>query len=381
MESFSDVFPAGPEMYSASTATSAISDEDRQVLATTRAPERLREWSKVEEKEAYEKLLWWGKTRERRNGTLPELRAWLDFKAPMSADVKALLRTLAGCAERNAHTGRVVDYFAQHRFLNANWLGEKHWALMMTRMAGLVEAEPPRHYREPELNISDDYEELGSHLQTWAAKEHDRLQALPGLEGEDELTHNLRAALVWDLVSTTAADLDDAVANFLYYTEGDRYRDPDYGAAAKHGRRAICLYYIIRLRAGYSLDNEDGKHYVFGNLLTFQFEKDTSGLDGIRDTHWPPSCNWSDREARNAMYRVQESAFAEWLKRNHSTEPKLYKKHAHYDTLREYVAGWFASTRLRQTVFSFWETARWIPDSKRFKAAGEEWNQLATAAH
>ena len=76
-------FFAGPGRYSASTATSAITDEDRQVLVTTRAPERLREWSGEEEKEAYAKLLWWGKTRERRNGTLPELRAWLDFKAPM----------------------------------------------------------------------------------------------------------------------------------------------------------------------------------------------------------------------------------------------------------------------------------------------------------
>jgi len=360
--------------YSASTATDAISDEDRQVLVATRAPERLREWSDVEEKEAYEKLLWWGKTRERRNGTLPELRAWLDFKAPMSADVKALLRTLAGCAERNAHTGRVVDFFAQHRYLNADQ-GEKHWALMMTRMTGLVKAELPRHYREPELNISDDYAKLGGFLKTWAAKEHDRLQALPGLEGEDELTHNLRAALVWDLVSTTAAELDDAVANFLYYTEGDHYRDPDLGAAAKHGRCAICLYYIIRLRAEFLLDNEDGTNYVFGNLLSYQFERD------IGDTHRPPSCDWSDREARKAVYRVQESAFGQWRKGNHDAEPKLYKKHAHYETLREYVAGWFASTRLRQTVFSCWETARWIPDSKRFKAAGEEWNQLATAAH
>jgi hypothetical protein len=366
MESFSDVFPAGPEMYSASAATSAITDEDRQVLATTRAPERLREWSEVEEKEAYLKLLWWGKTRERRNGTLPELRAWLDFKAPMSADVKALLRTLAGCAERNAHTGRVIDFFSQHRLLNEPYICGSRCALIMQAL-GLVKAELPWHYREPELNISEYYEELGGFLQAWAAKEYDRLQALPGLEGEDELTHNLRAALVWDLVSTTAADLDDAVANFLYYTKGSRYRDPDLGAATKHCRHATCLYYIICMRAECPPKIEDGTSYEFGNLCL-------SALEGILLT-------WFDEEAHLDRLRAEEQAFAQWLGHNHDAEPKLYKKHAHYDTLREYVAGWFASTRLRQTVFSCWETARWIPDSKRFKAAGEEWNQLATAAH
>lgn len=374
MEYFPGVFPVGPERYSATTATSAITDEDRQVLLATRAPERLEEWCQVHAKEAYVNLLWWGKTRERRNGTLPELRAWLDFKAPMSADVKALLHTLAGCAKRNAHTGRVVDFFAQHRYLKADQ-GEKRWANMMTCMAGLVKAEPPRHYREPELKISDDYEELGRCLQTWASKEHDRLQELPGLEGEDELTHNLRTALVWDLVSTTATELDDAVANFLYYTEGSRYQDPDLDAAAKHGRRALSLYYIICCRAEFSLDNEDSKNYVFGNLLNMQFER------AVCDSSRPPSCDWSDPTAHRSTYLAKEHAFGQWFKCNYDAEPKLFKKHAHYDTLREYVAGWFASTRLRQVVFSHWETARFIPDSKRFKAAGEEWSQLAAAVH
>lgn len=369
-------FFAGPGGYSASTATGAISDEDRQVLVATRAPERLREWSEVEAKEAYLKLLWWGKTRERRNGTLPELRAWLDFKAPMSAEVKALLRTLGACAKRDAHTGRVIDFFSQHRFLNERFITRRSSSCASIMKAhGLVKAELPRHYREPELNISEDYEDLGRHLQAWAAKEYDRLQTLPGLEGEDELTHNLRAALVWDLVSTTAADLDDAVANFLYYTEGNSYEDPDFRTAEKHSRRAICLYYIILLRSEYTLNNEYGTGYSFGNLCTSNFER------ALMLINWRPSCDWFDGEARQAGFRAGEEAFGEWMERNHSAEPKLYKKHAHYDTLREYVAGWFASTRLRQAVFSCWETARWIPDSKRFKAAGEEWSQLAAPVH
>ena len=366
----------GPVGYSASAATDAITDEDRQVLVTTRAPERLDEWCGVEEKEAYLKLLWWGKTRERRNGTLPELRAWLDFKAPKSAEVKALLCTLAWLAERNAHTGRVMDFFSQHRFLNNAFVTDGSDCATIMKAHGLVKAELPRHYREPELNISEDYEELGRQLQAWAVKEYDRLQTLAGLEGEDELTHNLRAALVWDLVSTTAADLDDAVANFLYYTEGNKYENPDFRTAEKHCRRAICLYYIIFLRSEYTFNNEYGMGYSFGNLCTSNFERTL-----FERSNWRPSRDWLDGEARRAGFRAGEEAFGEWLTRNHSTEPKLYKKHAHYETLREYVAGWFASTRLRQTVFSCWETARWIPDSKRFKAAGEEWSQLATAAH
>jgi len=366
----------GPVSYSASTATSAITDEDRQVLVTTRAPERLREWREVEPKEAYEQVLWWGKTRERRNGTLPELRAWLDFQAPMSAEVRALLRTLGACAQRHAHTGRVIDFFSQHHYLNEreSSITCASGCASVMKAHGLVKAEPPRHYREPELNISEDYEELGRHLQAWAAKEYDRLQTLPGLEGEDELTHNLRAALVWDLVSTTAAELDGAVANFLYYTEGNSYEDPDLGAAAKHCRRAICLYYIIFLRSEYPPNHEEGKYYSFGNLCTINFER------ALMLISWRPSCDWFDGEARKARFLAGEEAFGEWLERNHGAEPKLYKKHAHYDTLRGYVAGWFASTRLRQVVFSHWETARFIPDSKRFKAAGEEWSELAAAA-
>ena len=365
----------GPHVYSASTATSAITDEERQVIATTTASERLHEWREVEPKEAYEQVLWWDKTRERGNGTVPELRAWLNFQGPRSAKVKALLRTLSACARRHAHTGRVIDCFSQHHYLNEQEFSStcaSDCASLM-KAHGLVKAEPARHWREPELNISDDYEELGRLLKAWAAKEYDRLQTLPGLEGEDELTHNLRAALVWDLVSTTVKELDDAVSNFLYCTEGIA-EDPDLGAAAKHCRRAICLYYIIFVRSEYPPNHEEGKHYSFGNLCTINFER------ALMLISWPPSCDWFDGEARKAKFLAGAEAFGEWLERNHDAEPKLYKKHAHYDDLRWYVAGWFARTRVKEAVFRHLDAGRFIPDSKRFKAAGEEWSQLAAAA-
>ena len=93
---------------------------------------------------------------------------------------------------------------------------------------------------------------------------------------------------------------------------------------------------------------------------------DGDGVVGARAPHSAEELHAEDGEDR--------------LERNHDAEPKLYKKHAHYDDLRWYVAGWFARTRVKEAVFRHLDAGRFIPDSKRFKAAGEEWSQLAAAA-
>jgi len=367
-------FPRGPEHYSAANLATErhVTEEQRQVLVAKRAPQRLDEWRGLAPEEAYVALLQFRQTQQRSNGILPELRAYIDFKGAPSPEVKALLRTLAECAKRQAHTGRVIDFFAKHPFLGTAQ-GPQRWARVMTQH-GLVKAELPRHYRDPELVVSEDHADLGRYLQAWATKEGTRLRTLPGLEGDDELARNLRAALVWDLVGTTATELDSAVADFLYFSEGDHDRDPDADAAANHGRRAIGLYYIIRIRGQFAFNLEDADDdtsgYVFGNLCMNTLER------VLRDTHWPKTCDWLNVEARKATYRAQEEAFSEYVKGT-TAEPKLYKKHAHYGTLREYVAGWFASTRMRQTVFSHWETALFLPESKRFKVAHQDFAQRA----
>ncbi len=361
----------------ATDATNAITDEDRPVLVATRAPERLREWLEAGENEVYAKCLWWSKTRERCNGTLPELRAWLNAKGVTSPDCKALLRTLAGCAERSAHYGRVVDFFVQHPFVN-NSAG-KHWPytkwLVAMKEHGLVKEGPPRFFEDAYLYPDDRDLFKGTSLQRWATREYDRLKTLPGLQGEDEFAHNLRAALAWEVVSTAAIQLDDAVSDFISCAEGDASLDvsPSPHTAWRHGQRAIAILYLIAIMCNMSPDIENQPpSYVIAHRLTrfleFMLEK----------SHGPRSIDWNDPNAREAMRKKQEEEFGEWVKRN--PDPKIYKKHLYYHTLREYIAGYHASDRLRQTVFSHWEAARWIPDSKRFKAAGEEWSQLATAA-